>query len=57
MHWKAYGSKRSWLNLRYDYGIYLKELKKTTKISVRTVGVPDEIETESSRMQVRSVSA
>jgi hypothetical protein len=38
--------KRSWPNFRYYTGIYLEELRKTTKVSVRLVSVPVGILTE-----------
>jgi hypothetical protein len=31
MNWNGFGRKRSWPNLRNCFGIFLEELKKTTK--------------------------
>jgi hypothetical protein len=40
-NWKEFRMKRLWL--RYDPGIYLEGLSKTTKISVGIAGLRDEI--------------
>jgi hypothetical protein len=45
MNWKEFGRKQCSLILRYHPGIGLKGLRKTTKISVRIVGLRTEIST------------
>jgi hypothetical protein len=39
MNWKICGEKRTWTNLMYHPGIFLKGLMKTTQTSVSIVHV------------------
>jgi hypothetical protein len=42
MNWKGCGRKRSWPNFRYDLGIHLDRLRKTTKSLSQCSRYPDQ---------------
>jgi hypothetical protein len=43
MKWKGYVRKRSWPNLRFYPGIFLKRLRKTKKSSLKEADLRTEI--------------
>jgi hypothetical protein len=50
------GRKWSWLNLRYYIGIFLKGLRKTTRI-LRVLSVQTEIRSKHPQIQVRNITS
>jgi hypothetical protein len=46
MNFKECGKNWTWLNIKYDRGIFLEGTKETKKKSFRMMGVPVEIRSE-----------